>query len=106
MDTDDLEPQKKKPAPRNLDVMSIEELNDYIADMKAQLQELLDRYDPALLWFDGDWFDNPSSPTLEDWWLASDGEDLYDWLIARKPDLIVNERVKRDHGLGDYAPSR
>ncbi|MER5218185.1 alpha-L-fucosidase [Streptomyces sp. NPDC002838] len=75
----------------------------YIADMKAQLQELLDRYDPALLWFDGDWFDEPSSPTLQDWWLTSDGEDLYDWLIARKPDLIVNERVKRDHGLGDYA---
>ncbi|ULR48300.1 alpha-L-fucosidase [Streptomyces deccanensis] len=75
----------------------------YIADMKAQLQELLDRYDPALLWFDGDWFAEPSSPTLEDWWLTSDGEDLYDWLIARKPDLIVNERVKRDHGLGDYA---
>ncbi|CAM5266159.1 alpha-L-fucosidase [Streptomyces aurantiogriseus] len=75
----------------------------YIADMKAQLQELLDRYDPALLWFDGDWFGEPSSPTLEDWWLTSDGVDLYNWLIARKPGLIVNERVKRDHGLGDYA---
>lgn len=74
----------------------------YIADMKAQLQELLDRYDPALLWFDGDWFPEPSSPTLEDWWLESDGADLYNWLIARKPDLIVNERVKRDLGLGDY----
>ncbi|OPG10948.1 glycosyl hydrolase [Streptomyces sp. GKU 895] len=75
----------------------------YIADMKAQLQELLDRYDPALLWFDGDWSGEPSSPTLEDWWLKSDGVDLYNWLIARKPGLIVNERVKRDLGLGDYA---
>ncbi|MGW2617232.1 alpha-L-fucosidase [Streptomyces sp. NPDC001500] len=75
----------------------------YIADMKAQLQELLDRYDPALLWFDGDWFGEPAGPTLEDWWLSSDGVDLYDWLIARKPGLVVNERVKRDHGLGDYA---
>ncbi|MFI0539573.1 alpha-L-fucosidase [Streptomyces sp. WSLK1-3] len=75
----------------------------YIADMKAQLQELLDRYDPALLWFDGDWFGEPSSPTLQDWWLKSDGVDLYDWLIARKPQLVVNERVKRDLGLGDYA---
>ncbi|MER6410149.1 alpha-L-fucosidase [Streptomyces humidus] len=75
----------------------------YIADMKAQLQELLDRYDPALLWFDGDWFGEPAAPTLEDWWLSSDGVDLYDWLIARKPDLVVNERVKRDHDLGDYA---
>ncbi|MGX1372727.1 alpha-L-fucosidase [Streptomyces canus] len=75
----------------------------YIADMKAQLQELLDRYDPALLWFDGDWFGEPSSPTPQDWWLKSDGVDLYDWLIARKPQLVVNERVKRDLGLGDYA---
>ncbi|MEV6011938.1 alpha-L-fucosidase [Streptomyces sp. NPDC051976] len=75
----------------------------YIADMKAQLQELLDRYDPALLWFDGDWFGEPSSPTLQDWWLKSDGIDLYNWLIARKPGLVVNERVKRDLGLGDYA---
>ncbi|MDQ0595799.1 alpha-L-fucosidase [Streptomyces canus] len=75
----------------------------YIADMKAQLQELLDRYDPALLWFDGDWFGEPSSPTLENWWLQADGVDLYNWLMARKPNLIVNERVKRDHRLGDYA---
>ncbi|MEU4466087.1 alpha-L-fucosidase [Streptomyces sp. NPDC024017] len=74
----------------------------YIADMKAQLQELLDRYDPAVLWFDGDWFGEPSSPTLENWWLKSDGVDLYNWLIARKPGLIVNERVKRGHRLGDY----
>ncbi|MCK8436559.1 twin-arginine translocation signal domain-containing protein [Streptomyces sp. D2-8] len=74
----------------------------YIADMKAQLQELLDRYDPAVLWFDGDWFGEPSSPTLENWWLESDGVDLYNWLIARKPGLIVNERVKRGHRLGDY----
>ncbi|WP_328980005.1 alpha-L-fucosidase [Streptomyces canus] len=75
----------------------------YIADLKAQLQELLDRYDPALLWFDGDWFGEPSSPTLENWWLEADGVDLYNWLMARKPNLIVNERVKRDHRLGDYA---
>ncbi len=75
----------------------------YIADMKAQLQELLDRYDPALLWFDGDWFGEPAAPTLQDWWLKSDGVDLYNWLIARKPGLVVNERVKRDLGLGDYA---
>ncbi|GAA1189128.1 alpha-L-fucosidase [Kitasatospora gansuensis] len=75
----------------------------YIADMKAQLQELLDRYDPALLWFDGDWFAEPASPTLEDWWVRSDGVDLYNWLIARKPNLVVNERVKREFGLGDYA---
>jgi alpha-L-fucosidase len=75
----------------------------YISDMKGQLQELLDRYDPAILWFDGDWCGNPSSPTLTDWWTKPDGEDLYGWLMARKPGLVVNERVKRDLGLGDFA---
>ncbi|MBT2469287.1 alpha-L-fucosidase [Streptomyces sp. ISL-66] len=75
----------------------------YINDMKAQLQELLDRYDPAVLWFDGDWCGNPSGPTLTDWWTKADGEDLYGWLMARKPGLVVNERVKRDLGLGDFA---
>ncbi|WP_405718156.1 alpha-L-fucosidase [Streptomyces sp. NBC_01537] len=75
----------------------------YITDMKAQLQELLNRYDPAVLWFDGDWCGNPSTPTLDDWWIKSDGQDLYNWLISRKPGLIVNERVKRDLGLGDFA---
>lgn len=66
----------------------------YINDMKAHLQELLDRYDPSLLWFDGDWCD---------WWSQSDGQDLYNWLIARKPGLVINERIRRDLGLGDYA---
>ncbi|WP_371614145.1 alpha-L-fucosidase [Streptomyces sp. NBC_00454] len=75
----------------------------YINDMKAQLQELLDRYDPAVLWFDGDWCANPAAPTLTDWWTKADGEDLYRWLMARKPGLVVNERVKRDLGLGDFA---
>ncbi|MGR4880350.1 alpha-L-fucosidase [Streptomyces sp. LARHCF249] len=75
----------------------------YINDMKAQLQELLDRYDPALLWFDGDWCGNPAGPTLTDWWTRADGEELYSWLMARRPGLVVNERVKRDLGLGDFA---
>jgi len=37
MDTDDLEPQKKKPDLKNLEVMSIEALNDYITDLEAEI---------------------------------------------------------------------
>ncbi|MDW4904225.1 alpha-L-fucosidase [Streptomyces sp. ADMS] len=85
------------------DMSSLSARTAYINDMKAQLQELLNRYDPAVLWFDGGWCGNPSTPDLDDWWTQADGADLYNWLLARKPDLIVNERVKRDHGLGDYA---
>ncbi len=75
---------------------------NYIKDMKAQLRELLTRYDPALLWFDGDWFPDVSQPTLADWWTAADGRDLYNFLTGIKPSLVVNERVKRNAGLGDY----
>ncbi|MGP3967483.1 alpha-L-fucosidase [Streptomyces sp. 6N223] len=74
----------------------------YITDMKAQLRELIDRYDPAILWFDGDWCGSPSSPTLDEWWIEADGRDLYDWLLSRSPDIVVNERVKRGFGLGDF----
>jgi alpha-L-fucosidase len=30
------------------------------------------------------------------------GRDLYNWLMARKPGLVVNERVERERGLGDF----
>ncbi|MCA9956113.1 MAG: alpha-L-fucosidase, partial [Anaerolineales bacterium] len=68
----------------------------YIADMKAQLRELVERYNPAVLWFDGDWGESGW------WWTEADGAALYRYLRVLKPDLIINERVKRDHGLGDF----
>ncbi|HVI90265.1 MAG TPA: DUF1192 domain-containing protein [Dongiaceae bacterium] len=37
MDLEDLEPLKKKPALRNLDPLSIEELQAYIAEMKEEI---------------------------------------------------------------------
>ena len=36
-ETDDLEPLKKKSQPRNLDPMSVEELREYIANLKAEI---------------------------------------------------------------------
>ncbi len=36
-ETDDLEPLKKKSQPRNLDPMSVEELREYIATLKAEI---------------------------------------------------------------------
>jgi alpha-L-fucosidase len=68
----------------------------YVSEMKEQLRELVERYDPDLLWFDGDWGGGGW------WWTASDGKALYRFLRALKPALIVNERVKRDCGLGDF----
>jgi uncharacterized small protein (DUF1192 family) len=37
MDIEELEPKKQKPQPRNLDVLSIEELNNYIAEMRTEI---------------------------------------------------------------------
>jgi uncharacterized small protein (DUF1192 family) len=37
MDVDDLEPRKKAAEKRNLDVMSVEELGDYIGEMEAEI---------------------------------------------------------------------
>ncbi|MDP6785727.1 MAG: DUF1192 domain-containing protein [Rhodospirillales bacterium] len=40
MDLDDLEPRNKKPEPRNLDVMSIEALNEYIGELEAEIARI------------------------------------------------------------------
>lgn len=81
---------------------SMEARDNYIKDMKAQLQELVTRYDPAVMWFDGDWTNNSKKATLTSWWTKADGKDLYNYMKEISPDIIVNERVCRGFGLGDF----
>jgi alpha-L-fucosidase len=57
---------------------------DYIAYMKSQLREMVDAYRPDILWFDGEWVD---------WWTEEDGRDLYAFVRALAPEIIVNNRV-------------
>jgi alpha-L-fucosidase len=57
---------------------------EYINYMKAQLKELVTWYDPAVLWFDGEWIG---------WWTPEDGQDLYNYVRSLKPDIIINNRV-------------
>jgi alpha-L-fucosidase len=52
--------------------------------LKPQLKELITRYDPAVLWFDGEWINE---------WTEEQGKELYNWLRNLKPDLIINNRV-------------
>jgi uncharacterized small protein (DUF1192 family) len=40
MDIEELEPKKQKPQPRNLDVLSIEELNTYIDEMRTEIKRV------------------------------------------------------------------
>lgn len=83
-------------------MLSMEDRTNYITDMKAQIKELVDLYDPAVMWFDGDWSYSDKEPTLEKWWTKADGEELYQYMKSLNPDIIVNERVCRGFGLGDF----
>jgi len=58
----------------------------YMSYMKSQLKELVIRYDPAVLWFDGEW---------EDTWTHEEGLKLYDYVRSLKPDIIINNRVDK-----------
>ena len=42
-DLDDLDPRQKKPQPRNLDAMNIEDLKEYTAVLKTELQRVEDK---------------------------------------------------------------
>ncbi len=40
MDLDELEPQKKKSAPKDLDAMGVEQLEEYLAEIEAEVQRV------------------------------------------------------------------
>ena len=69
-----------------------------------QLTELVEKYDPHVLWFDGEWIPE---------WTHEHGVALYTYLRKLNPDLIINNRVdkgrqgmqgmnKGDEYLGDF----
>ena len=71
--------------------------------LKPQLGELVTGYDPAILWFDGDWIDD---------WTDADAHEVYDYVRRLKPGIVVNNRVGKGrngmagfsgpNGLGDF----
>jgi len=61
---------------------------EYVEFMTKQVLELIENYNPAMLWFDADWVN---------WWTLDDGITLYNTIREADPDIIVNNRVaKRD----------
>jgi alpha-L-fucosidase len=52
--------------------------------MKGQLKEIITRYHPGLIWFDGNW---------EKPWTAKRGQEIYDYVRSLQPDIIINNRV-------------
>ena len=68
---------------------------EYLKYMKGQLSELITNYDPAVLWFDGEW---------QDWWTEEDGQDLYRYVRGLKPNIIINNRVgKGRQGMAGFS---
>jgi alpha-L-fucosidase len=68
---------------------------EYVKYMKGQLSELIKNYDPAVLWFDGEW---------QDWWTEEDGQDLYRYVRGLKPNIIINNRVgKGRQGMAGFS---
>ena len=67
---------------------------EYVTYMKAQIKELIEKYDTEIMWFDGDW---------NSWWTLADGDDLYRYIRTLKPSIIINNRVsKRGQFKYDY----
>jgi alpha-L-fucosidase len=65
--------------------------------LKPQLAELIRKYDPAVLWFDGEWIPE---------WTEDQGKELYSYLRRIKPSLIINNRVGKGRagmqGMNQY----
>jgi alpha-L-fucosidase len=55
--------------------------------MKNELKELVIKYDPYMLWFDGGW---------EEPWTDEMGVDIYTYLKGLKKDLIINNRLGKE----------
>lgn len=63
----------------------------YLEYMNGQLEELVKKFNPDLIWFDGDW-----EHSAEEWQSAKIRQSL----IEKNPNIILNSRLQ---GYGDYA---
>lgn len=75
--------------------------------LKPQLREITERFDPGILWFDGEW---------EKCYTTEMGEDIESWCRKIAPSAIINNRVGKSRkgmqgmsagysgnkGVGDY----
>ncbi len=68
-----------------------ERWNKYLNYFQGQLQELADKYNPDLWWFDGDW-----EHSAEEW----QADKIRTILLTKNPNVIINSRLQ---GRGDYA---
>jgi alpha-L-fucosidase len=75
-------------------------MDRFVLRMKNELKEVITRYKPTMLWFDGNW---------EKQWKQESGQELYQYIKSLDKDVIVNNRLgKGEHtsfsaaSVGDY----
>lgn len=75
-------------------------IDRFVLRMKNELKEVITRYKPYMLWFDGNW---------EKQWKQEHGKEVYQYIKSLDKDVIVNNRLgKGDHtsfsteSEGDY----
>lgn len=76
------------------------DMDKFVTRMKNELRELITRYKPYMLWFDGNW---------EEPWTLAYGKEVYAYIKSLDPSVIVNNRLgKGKHTelgpetVGDY----
>lgn len=60
------------------------DMNKFVARMKNELKEIITKYHPYMLWFDGNW----ESPWTQDY-----AVDVYSYLKKLDPNVIINNRL-------------
>jgi len=81
------------------------DMRQFVNTMKNQLQEIIQKYHPYMLWFDGNW---------EGQWTNEYGKEVFEHIKKLSPNVVVNNRLQRRHegeehsnlipgSVGDYA---
>ncbi|MEM9398655.1 MAG: alpha-L-fucosidase [Verrucomicrobiota bacterium] len=75
----------KKGNARNTQIVD-DRKQEYVDYQRNQVLELIEKYEPSVLWFDGDWVK---------WWTMKDGIELYNAIRNADRNVIVNNRVAK-----------
>ncbi len=82
---------------RTMDPATKMQMDHFITFLKNQLKEIIENYNPFVIWFDGEW----------EWaWNHDMGMDMYAYLRGLKDDMLINNRVDKGRvGMGDVSRS-
>jgi alpha-L-fucosidase len=85
-------PRRTWETDRSAEGADFERFEDYL---HAQVTEVITKYEPAVMWFDGEW---------ENTWTHERGVELYELCRSLDPQLIVNNRVDVHRGgMGGFS---